>query len=123
MTLPMDREDVHKDILLVLSRAAASELLEGAEARVGKFLSLFLHVLFNLKERSPEELKTSARAWSKRDRKADPDTPGAEKVVLSVCVFSPSKVPVCCVNAPVPYRDPRSSRQFFQTSCTHTASE
>jgi hypothetical protein len=89
MTLPMDREDVHKDILLVLSKAAASELLEGAEARVGKFLSLFLHVLFNLKERSPEELKTSARAWSKRDRKADPDAPGAEKVVVSVCVCAP----------------------------------
>ena len=83
MTLPMDRQDVHKDILTVLSKAAAAELLEGAEARVGKFLSLFLHVLLNLKERCPEELKTSARAWSKRDRKADADAPGAEKVSFS----------------------------------------
>ncbi len=95
----MDRQDVHKDILTVLSRAAAAELLEGAEARVGKFLSLFLQVLLNLKERSPEELKTSARAWSKRDRKADPDAPGAEKVCVCVCVC----VSVClCVSVCIP---------------------
>ena len=42
----------------VVSKAASSELLEGAESRVTKFFSAFLHVLLALKERSAEEMRT-----------------------------------------------------------------
>ena len=62
----MGRGDIHKQILEVMLRSSAAELHEGAEARVRKFFSSFLHVLLGLKDRSLEEIKTSPKEWSKR---------------------------------------------------------
>jgi hypothetical protein len=66
--------------LQVISRAASSELLEGAEARVRKFFSSFLHVLLALKDRNPEEMKASAREWARRYKKKDADADASDKV-------------------------------------------
>ena len=66
LSFAMGRGDIHKQILEVMLRSSAAELHEGAEARVRKFFSTFLHVLLGLKDRSLEEIKTSSKEWSKR---------------------------------------------------------
>jgi histone deacetylase complex regulatory component SIN3 len=80
LSFPMGRHDIHRDILEVVLRAASAELFEGAESRVRKFFSSFLHVLLALKERCPEEVKATAKDWAKREMRQDGEGEEADRV-------------------------------------------
>lgn len=62
--------DIHTDILMVISKSAASELYEVAEARVRKFFTVVLHVFLGLRQRSADEIKGRQRLSRKERREA-----------------------------------------------------